>query len=240
MNLRATAATLFAFALLLPSPAEAATPITHVAIYRGPAGCDDCSENVAKALQRLNPNYHIDFVGADESIDITPQTLARYDLYVQPGGGQDIPAALRSLGDARSEAIRGYVANGGRYLGLCMGAYLADDNNLGLIPQDLDGEAGRPGFEVAGSADAAVQVTWAGKADHVFFQDGPYFPKGSYKTIATYRNGDVAAARYTYEKGVVVLSGPHPEASQQWFENAEIPVSKMPEGDLFGSLVRSF
>lgn len=91
MNLRAIAATLFAFALLLPSPAEAGTPITHVAIYRGPAGCDDCSENVAKALQRLNPDYHIDFVGADESIDITPQTLARYDLYVQPGGGQDIP-----------------------------------------------------------------------------------------------------------------------------------------------------
>ena len=242
MNLRAVA-TLFAFALLLPSPAEASAPITHVAIYRGPAGCDDCSENVAKALERINPNYRIDFVGADEPIDITPQTLARYDLYVQPGGGQDIPGALDSLGDERAEAIRDYVAKGGRYLGLCMGAYLADDNNLGLIPQALDTEAGRPGFEVTGIDDAAVRVTWDGQADHVFYQDGPYFPKASaaapYRTLATYRNGDVAAARYAYQKGVVVLSGPHPEAGQEWFENAGIPLDKMPRGELFGSLIRS-
>ncbi|KAB0569757.1 hypothetical protein C9383_03355 [Pseudomonas palleroniana] len=244
MNLRAVAVTLIAFALLLPSPAEAATPIKHVAIYRGPAGCDDCSENVANALRRLNPEYQIDYVGAQEATDITPQTLARYDLYVQPGGGQDIPGALRSLGDARAEAIRGYVAGGGRYLGLCMGAYLADDGNLGLIPQDLDGEAGRPGFEAPGIADAAVQVMWEGKPDHVFFQDGPYIPAADpaapYKTIATYRNGDVAAARYTYEKGVVVLSGPHPEAGREWFENADIPLNKMPRGDLFGALIRNF
>ena len=243
MNLRMLAITLFASALSLSSPAHAA-PITHVAIYRGPAGCEDCSENVAKALQRVDPNYRIDFVGADESIDITPQTLARYDLYVQPGGGQDIPGALQSLGDARADAIRDYVASGGRYLGLCMGAYLADDSNLGLINQDLDSEAGRPGFEVPGIADAAVQVTWDGKADHVFYQDGPYFPKADaaapHKVIATYRNGDVAAARYTYEKGVVILSGPHPEAGREWFENADLPLSKMPQGDLFGALIRQF
>ena len=135
MKLPAVAATFLAVATLHPLPVHGAGPITHVAIYRGQAGCPDCSENVKTALQRLDPNYQIDFVGADEPIDITPQTLARYDLYVQPGGGQDIPAALDSLGDARAEAIRDYVAKGGRYLGLCMGAYLADDNNLGLIPR---------------------------------------------------------------------------------------------------------
>jgi glutamine amidotransferase-like uncharacterized protein len=179
----------------------------------------------------------------DEPVDITPQTLARYDLYVQPGGGQDIPAALDSLGDARADAIRDYVAGGGRYLGLCMGAYLADDNNLGLITQDLDSEAGRPGFEVSGIEDAAVRVTWDGKPDTVFYQDGPYFPKATstsaYTTLATYQNGDVAAARYTYKKGVVVLSGPHPEAGQAWFEDADIPLDKMPRGNLFGTLIRS-
>ncbi|MBI6563187.1 hypothetical protein YA0745_24025 [Pseudomonas synxantha] len=243
MRLPAIAATLLAFATLHPLPVHGATPITHVAIYRGPAGCADCSENVKTALQRLNPNYQIDFVGADEPIDITPHTLARYDLYVQPGGGQDIPGALDSLGDERAEAIRDYVAKGGRYLGLCMGAYLADDNNLGLIPLALDTEAGRPDFEVTGIDDAAVRVTWAGQADHVFYQDGPYFPKASaaapYKTLATYQNGDVAAARYAYKKGVVVLSGPHPEAGQEWFENADIPLDKMPRGELFGALIRS-
>lgn len=240
MNLHTIAATLLVFAA---AQAHAATPITHVAIYRGPAGCADCSQNVKAALLRLDPHYQIDFVGAGEPVDITPQTLARYDLYVQPGGGQDIPAALDSLGDARADAIRNYVAGGGRYLGLCMGAYLADDNNLGLITQDLDSEAGRPGFEVSGIEDAAVRVTWDGKPDTVFYQDGPYFPKATstsaYTTLATYQNGDVAAARYTYKKGVVVLSGPHPEAGQAWFEDADIPLDKMPRGNLFGTLIRS-
>ena len=240
MNLRVIAA---AFLVFTAAQAHAATPITHVAIYRGPAGCADCSQNVKAALQRLDPRYQIDFVGADEPVDITLQTLARYDLYVQPGGGQDIPAALDSLGDARADAIRDYVAQGGRYLGLCMGAYLADDNNLGLIPQELDSEAGRPGFEVSGIDDAAVRVIWDGKPDSVFYQDGPYFPKATstsaYTTLATYQNGDVAAARYTYKKGVVVLSGPHPEAGQAWFEDADIPLDKMPRADLFGALMRS-
>lgn len=241
MKLPAIAAAFFALATVQSPWAQAATPITHVAIYRGPAGCDDCSENVKNALLRLSPNYQIDFVGADEAIDITPQNLARYDLYVQPGGGQDIPAALDSFGDARVDAIRDYVAKGGRYLGLCMGAYLADNSNFGLIPQDLDSEAGRPGFEVRGIEDAAVRVVWDGKPDNVFYQDGPYFPKADghapYTVIATYRNGDVAAAQYRYEKGVVVLSGPHPEAGKEWFENAGIAVSEMPRGELFGVLV---
>ncbi|NWA05912.1 BPL-N domain-containing protein [Pseudomonas gingeri] len=242
MNRHAIAATFLAFMTPLPSLAQAGAPVTHVAIYRGPAGCDDCSESVKQALQRLAPGYQIDFVGADEPIDITPQTLARYDLYVQPGGGLDIPGALDSLGDARATAIRDYVAHGGRYLGLCMGAYLADNSNLGLIPQDLDSEAGRPGFEVNSITDVAVQVTWDGKADNVFYQDGPYFPQtdSASRTIATYRNGDVAAARYTYEKGVVVLSGPHPEAGRKWFEDADIALDKMPRGNIFASLIRSF
>jgi glutamine amidotransferase-like uncharacterized protein len=242
MKLPAIAAVFIAFVTLHSPWTQAATPLTHVAIYRGPAGCEDCSENVKQALLRLSPDYQIDFVGADEAVDITPQTLARYDLYVQPGGGQDIPAALDSLGAARVQAIREYVARGGRYLGLCMGAYLADNGNFGLIRYDLDSEAGRPGFEVKGIEDAAVRVVWDGKADSVFYQDGPYFPKADarapYTVIATYANGDVAAARYTYAKGVVVLSGPHPEAGQEWFEDADIALSRMPRGELFGVLVR--
>lgn len=49
-----------------------------------------------------------------------------------------------------------------------------------------------------------------------------------FKSIATYENGDIAAARYSFEKGVVVLSGPHPEAGTDWFEEADLPLSKMP------------
>ena len=48
-------------------------------------------------------------------------------------------------------------------------------------------------------------MVWDGKLDSVFYQDGPYFPKvdghAPYTVIATYRNGDVAAARMALAAG---------------------------------------
>ncbi|GAC1039305.1 BPL-N domain-containing protein [Pseudomonas sp. No.117] len=215
-------------------------PSVAVAVYRGPAGCDDCSETVRTALEHLDPRYRVDFIGPQESVDITPATLRRYALYVQPGGGQDIPAALESLGETRVAALRGYVAAGGRYLGLCMGAYLADANNLALIPEELDSEVGRPGFPITTIDDAAVAVRWAGREDNVFYQDGPYLPPSharGFATLATYANGDIAAARYAFGQGVVALSGPHPEADASWFDQAEIPLEKRPRRPLLRNLV---
>lgn len=224
----------------LPLASAETLPTEAVAVYRGPAGCDGCSETVRTAIERLDPRYRVDFVGPAEPLDITPANLRRYRLYVQPGGGQDIPAALASLGEARSAALRDYVAQGGRYLGLCMGAYLADANNLALIPEELDSEVGRPGFPVTTIDDTAVAVRWAGHDDHVFYQDGPYLPPShapGFHVLATYANGDIAAARYAFGQGVVALSGPHPEADADWFDQAGIPPESRPQTALFKNLL---
>lgn len=125
--------------------ADAKSDIVRVAVYRGPASCEDCSETAKKAIEDLGYRYHVDLIGVRE---ITPETLSRYDVYVQPGGGQDIPGPLESFGEERVEAIRHYVAAGGKYLGLCMGAYLASGSGIGLIPHELDSEVGRAGFPV--------------------------------------------------------------------------------------------
>ncbi|QQQ00774.1 BPL-N domain-containing protein [Lysobacter enzymogenes] len=213
----------------------------RVAVYRGPASCENCSETLKRAIERLGPKYRVDFVGADEPIDITARNLARYDVYAQPGGGQDIAGALASLGDERIDAIHDYVARGGRYLGLCMGAYLASGSGLSLIPHELDSEVGRPGFAVVDSDDAAIAVRWQGREQTVFYQDGPYMLRAAedpgFKPIATYANGDLAAARYSFGQGVVVLSGPHPEADASWFEAAGIDVARMPDTRLLRSLL---
>ncbi|QQP95339.1 BPL-N domain-containing protein [Lysobacter enzymogenes] len=227
--------------LAFAAHAGARSDTVRVAVYRGPASCENCSETLQRAIQALGPQYRVDFVGADEPIDITPENLARYDVYAQPGGGQDIPAAFASLGDGRVDAIHDYVAGGGRYLGICMGAYLASGSGLGLVPHELQSEVGRPGFEVDGSEDAVVAVRWQGRAQTVFYQDGPYLrraPKDpGFRTIATYANDDIAAARYTLGRGVVVLSGPHPEADESWFEEAGLPLEDRPDGRLLRSLL---
>lgn len=208
----------------------------RIAIYRGPAACEGCAETIKDAIERLGPVYLVDFLGPAESLDVSSANLQRYDAYVQPGGGQDIPAALNSLGKDRSEAIRVYVARGGQYLGICMGAYLADASNLGLLDAELDSEVGRPGFPVTSIADSAVLLRWGQRQDHLFFQDGPYLPSGSgngFRVIGSYGNGDLAAARYRFGAGVVVLSGPHPEADESWFQEAGIPRNQWPRGEPF-------
>lgn len=216
----------------------------HVAVYRGPAGCEGCSEAAQRAIEGSDARYRVDLVGPDEAIDISAETLARYDLYVQPGGGQDMDASFHSFGDERVNAIRDFVAEGGGYLGLCMGAYLAGGSHLGLVPHEMDSEVGRPGFPIQTIEDAAIDLTWAGRANTMFFQDGAYLLRSDddpeFRTIATYENGDIAAARYGFGRGIVVLSGPHPEADAGWFEGAHLPLERMHQGRPMDDLLAAF
>ncbi|MDT0869652.1 hypothetical protein, partial [Staphylococcus pseudintermedius] len=92
-------------ALARPSLAEPRTDAIRVAVYRGPAACENCPETLKAAIERLSSRYRVDFVGPGERIDINAETLSRYDVYAQPGGGQDIPGALASFGDGRIDAI---------------------------------------------------------------------------------------------------------------------------------------
>ncbi|WP_058790489.1 BPL-N domain-containing protein [Pseudomonas oryzihabitans] len=210
--------------------------VIRIAIYRGPAACEGCAEAIQDAIGRLGPAYQAEFVGPAERRDISSTTLQRYEAYVQPGGGQDIPAALSSLGKDKIAAIRAYVAQGGQYLGICMGAYLADADNLGLLDAELDSEVGRPGFPVTSIDDSAVLMRWGDSEDHLFFQDGPYLPARSgngFRVIGKYGNGDIAAARYRFGAGVLVLSGPHPEADESWFQEAGLPRRLLPRGEPF-------
>nr|WP_314557998.1 BPL-N domain-containing protein [uncultured Pseudomonas sp.] len=210
--------------------------VIRIAVYRGPAACEGCAEAIKAAIERLGSTYQIDFLGPNERLDISRTSLQRYEAYVQPGGGQDIPAALSSMGQDRIAAIRAYVAQGGQYLGICMGAYLADVDNLGLLDVALDSEVGRPGFPVTSIEDSAVLVKWGGREHHLFYQDGPYLPQGTgigFRVIGSYGNGDIAAARYRFGAGVVVLSGPHPEADESWFQDAQVPMNLFPKGEPF-------
>ncbi len=236
--------TLFAGISLVAASANAIDDTIRVAVYREPASCDDCSETMRKSIMALGPEYHVDYVGSGEQIDISDETLSKFEIYVQPGGGQDISAALENLGEHEVEAIRSFVKAGGGFFGSCMGAYLASGSGIGLIEDELESEVGRPGFPVNSIISTAVPTNWYGIKQTVFFQDGPYMPKPKkwrgYKKIATYQNGDIAAARYHYGNGVVVLTGPHPEADASWFREAGIPIDKMPGGSLLRSLMDEF
>lgn len=203
-----------------PDLSTAKNAALRIAVYRGAAGCEGCSEMVVKALNGIAMPLSISYIGENEKQKLNAQNLRQFDLYIQPGGGQDIPASYEALGDEGVQAVRDFVRSGKGFLGLCMGAYLADSQWLGLITSPLRSEAGRPGSRIADEGDYTIPVNWNHRQETFYYQDGPFLvgnkQQDGFTPLAFYRNGDVAIARYVYGKGRVVLSGPHPEADDSW------------------------
>lgn len=136
---------------------------------------------------------------------------------------------------AWAPALRDFISHGGRYVGFCLGAYLAGhDPGYSLIPQgdDVSQEIEEPGSQVDDEDDTIIQVDWtfatgkkAGKTEAkrwLYFQDGPMFElaEGSKaKVLGRYSStGDVAAMLNGFGKGWVGNVGPHPEADKAWCE----------------------
>ncbi len=191
-------------------------------VYRGPASLPGCPEAVAELLGASAHGFDVRYVGPDEELPVSAKTLSTADVYAQPGGGT-LSHGYRKLRQHRSE-IRGFVRSGGRYLGFCLGGYLAGATpGFGLLPGDTDQYIASSRATVDSDDNALVRVSWRGRQRTLFFQDGPYFwlRSGADATVlATYPNGTIAAVVAGFGKGRVGVVGPHPEATDDWFTDA--------------------
>jgi glutamine amidotransferase-like uncharacterized protein len=130
--------------------------------------------------------------------------------------------------------IRQFVSRGGRYIGFCLGAYLAGHTpGFGLLPKeaDTDAESEQEGAQVTTDADTIIQVDWKFTTGHragqtvtdqwLYFQEGTcicgFVESDTSVVLGRYsKSGNVAASLNQYGKGWVGLIGPHPEATQEW------------------------
>ena len=226
------------------------SPVTRplALVYRGPAGCPGCSEAVVELLQSSQWRFDVQYVGPNEQLKLSAATLQAATLYAQPGGSGELSQAYRQV-KRHAHEIRSYVASGGRYLGFCMGGYLAGRTpGFQLLPGDTDQFIASRGASVRTEADTIVNVHWREQPRSMYFQDGPYFLLDHGATgvivLATYTNGKIAALVAPYGKGQVGVSGPHPEATAEWYEASHLV---NPEGmnadlghDLIDTLMRNF
>ncbi|MGV9246165.1 BPL-N domain-containing protein [Streptomyces sp. NPDC003710] len=196
-------------------------------VYRGPASLPGCPEAVAGLLADGPWGLDVRFTGPHEELPLSAESLARAQVYAQPGGGTLRRAYWRLR--RRRGAIRDFVQGGGRYLGFCLGGYLAGTTpGFGLLPGDTDQYISSPGSSVHDESNTLVGVVWRGRPRTVFFQDGPYFvldeDKGADTTVlATYDNGTPAAVVSRFGAGRVGVTGPHPEATDDWFSDYGLP-----------------
>ena len=154
--------------------------------------------------------------------------LTRYHAVVFPGGYsyfQQISAGHRGL-----DAVRDYVEQGGRFMGICAGAFLAAKDvqwEGKQYPYPLvlfDGVAEGSIKELAawpGRGSAKLAVTDAGKSlgisaienKEIYYQGGCRFTGGSKITsLATYFDGTSAIIQRPFGRngnGIVVLTGVH-------------------------------
>ncbi|RZT86533.1 glutamine amidotransferase-like uncharacterized protein [Pseudonocardia sediminis] len=196
-------------------------------VYRGPAARPEgCSEAVAALLAASRHGFDVRYVGPDEDLPLTAETLAGAALYAQPGGGT-LSHAYKKLRHQRG-IIRDHVAGGGRYLGFCLGGYLAGATpGFGLLPGDTDRYIDSPGATVDDDEDTLVGVSWRGRERTLFFQDGPHFlleRDARVSVLGRYPNGTVAALVAPFGAGRVGVVGPHPEATADWFGDARLPM----------------
>jgi glutamine amidotransferase-like uncharacterized protein len=208
-----------ALASLSPAASAAARPLALV--YRGPAACPDgCSEAAAGLMRTAKQGFDVRYVGPNETLKLTAANLKRAAVYVQPGGGDSSEeAAWQMRGSTRT--VQDYVRGGGRYLGFCMGGYLAGRPGFDLLPGNSGQFITSKGASVRTAKDTTVQVAWRGKTRHMYFQDGSLFRlKGGapgVTVLARYTNKEIAAVVARSGRGKVSVAGPHPEAPRGWY-----------------------
>ena len=169
--------------------------------------------------------------------DIRGGALSPFDVVTFTGGSGS--GLAQALGAEGREAVRAFVKEGGGYVGVCAGAFLALGGyawSLGI----LDGKPVSPKWR-RGKGSVAWKPTRTGRrvlelpeaAEQVAYHNGPIFEPGRARDVPDYHvwvrfkseiaeNGTprgvmvdapaIAAGRYG--KGRVVVISPHPEQTR--------------------------
>ena len=138
------------------------------------------------------------------------------DLIVVPGGFGDSDS-YDNLFKHNRKAVKEFVKNGGKYLGICMGAYWAGHHYLNII-KDIKAiqYIKRPNTDTRRPHAKNIEINWNGTDTKMFFYDGcALVGNGNYETIATYANGDAMAI---IQKNIGLI-GCHPESEQFWYDS---------------------
>ena len=135
------------------------------------------------------------------------------DLVVFPGGDGEATAFRSALRD-NLNYVRGFMQRGGKYLGICMGAYWADAYYFNLLQGTRCVQyIKRPRADIRSSYGTVAAVNWQGQDKRMYFYDGPTYVGGAFQTLASYANGDPMAV----VQGSVGLIGCHLESQQHWY-----------------------
>jgi len=176
----------------------------------------ECSDGM---IEILSPHYNIiKFTPRD----VSQQLFSHVDLIVIPGGVGDADDYWRYFPRKAGNVIADYIASGGHYLGVCIGAYWADQKYIDLMDHQIRvvQYIRQPTADIRRSYNTVAKVTWEGGERHdVYFRDGCTFIAGDddsvrYHTIATYANGQP----FAIGQNNIVLIGGCLDSQLSWYQ----------------------
>ena len=164
-------------------------------------------------IQALSPYYNFKLFSKNRVENVFFDDV---DMVAVPGGIGDADV-FKQLFKNNGDRVRQFVADGGRYLGICMGAYWAGSHYLNVL-QDVDAVQylKRPGADTRRPHAKHMSITWRGQPDHMFWYDGCALvgDNTKFETVATYVNGDAMAII----QNRIGLIGCHLEANKFWYD----------------------
>jgi len=199
----------------------------RVFVLKSKGVCDGCAEAISKML--FTERIPSQIVGPEQ----LKSSVGPRDAVVIGGSEPDADGewtVKQDLMRARAfQWLKDHIYNGGRYVGICSGAYLTEawiDQASGI--RGLDIFPGRVANYSLGKKSQYVKTRWSrqGRERFTYFQDGPAFypdPGAAVDVLGTFaKDGTIAAAVFPYGAGKVGVLSPHLEADKAWGDQAQI------------------
>jgi len=136
-------------------------------------------------------------------------------LIIVPGGFGDSDS-FDNLFKHNARRVKKFIQDGGKYLGICMGAYWAGHHYLNILDKvQVEQYITQPGTDTRRPHAKAINVNWLGEEEKMFFYDGPTFVgNGEYEIVSTYSTGYPMAII----QDNIGLIGCHPESEKFWYD----------------------
>lgn len=164
-------------------------------------------------VKALSPNYDFKFFSENT---FKEEILADVDIIAFPGGIGDASRFHDFFNRRRGNIVADFIARGGHYLGICMGAYWAGRHYFDILEEcNAVQYITRPRTDIRRSYGTYAPVIWQGNPHNMYFYDGCAIVgnRSKFQTVATYANGDPMAII----QGRIGIIGCHPESQEFWF-----------------------
>ena len=165
-------------------------------------------------MQALSPHYDFKIFTRHE---LERDFFDDVDCIAVPGGIGD-SESWKYLMQDHKDRITDFVQNGGKYLGICMGAYWAGSYYFDMLKNaDAVQYMTRPATDTRRPHAKNIAITWDNKPMNMFWYDGCALvgDESKFTTVARYVNGDAMAII----QGNLGLIGCHPESEKNWYDS---------------------